>query len=178
MVYVFLANGFEEIEAIAPIDIMRRASLEVKTVGVTGNTVCGAHGIEVGADITLSEVDIDSADLIFLPGGMPGTTNLMENKAVEDIILKAYDKKVLIAAICAAPMILGRLNLLNGRKAVCFPGFEKHLICADVLADSVAVDANIITAKGAGAAHKLGFKLVELLKDKKTADELHSSMQY
>ena len=178
MIYVFLADGFEEIEALAPVDFLLRAGIEVKTVGVTGKTVCGSHGIEIKSDISLDEVNIDNADLIFLPGGMPGTTNLMENKTVEDIILKAYDKKVLISAICAAPMILGRLNLLNGRKAVCYPGFEKHLICADVVNDPVALDSNIITAKGAGAAHKLGFKLVELLKDKKTADELYSGMQY
>lgn len=178
MIYVFLAEGFEEIEAIAPIDIMRRAELEVKTVGVTGKTVCGAHGIEIKADISLDEVNINNADLIFLPGGMPGTTNLMENKTVIDLILKANDKNILISAICAAPMILGRLNLLNGRKAVCFPGFEEHLLGADVLDESVAQDSNIITAKGAGAAHKLGFKLVEILKDKKTADELYFGMQY
>ncbi len=178
MVYVFLADGFEEIEAIAPIDILRRANIDVKTVGVSGSYVTGAHEITLKADISLGEVDITKAELIFLPGGMPGTTNLMENKTVEKIILDANDKGIYISAICAAPMILGRLNLLNGRKAVAFPGFEKHLIGADVQNTPVAEDGNIITAKGAGAAHTLGFKLACLLKDKATADKLYSQMQY
>ena len=178
MVYVFLANGFEEIEAIAPIDILRRAAIEVKTVGVSGEYVTGAHGITVKADISLDEVDINNAGLIFLPGGMPGTTNLMENKTVEKIILDANDKGIYISAICAAPMILGKLNLLNGRKAVCYPGFEEHLLGAEILNTPVAEDGNIITAKGAGAAHLLGFKLTSLLKDQKTADTLYSQMQY
>lgn len=178
MVYVFLANGFEEIEAIAPIDILRRAGIEVKTVGVTGSLVTGAHEITVKADISLDEVDLSGAELIFLPGGMPGTTNLMENKDLEKIILDANDKGIYISAICAAPMILGRLNLLNGRKAVAFPGFEEHLIGADVQITPIAKDGNIITAKGAGAAHLLGFKLTELLVNKETADKLYSGMQY
>ena len=178
MIYVFLAKGFEEIEAITPVDIMRRAGLSVKTVGVTGDRVSGSHGIEITADIGLDDVDMSKAELVFLPGGMPGTTNLMENKKVEECILYAAENNIPIAAICAAPMILGELNLLNGKNAVCFPGFEEHLKGAVISDSGVVADGKIITAKGAGAAHKLGFKLVEILKNKETADELFSSMQY
>lgn len=179
MIYVFLAEGFEEIEAITPIDIMRRGGLEVKTVGVTGKTVCGSHGIKVSADIGIDEVDIKNADLVFLPGGMPGTTNLMENKEVEKAVLYAAENGIYLAAICAAPMILGQLNILNGKKAVCFPGFEKYLTGSEIeKTEGVVCDGKVITAKGAGAAHKLGFKLVELLCGKEKAQELYSSMQY
>lgn len=178
MIYAFLADGFEEIEAITPIDILRRSGLCVKTVGVTGPVVCGAHDICVRADITMNEVDITEAELLFLPGGMPGTVNLQNCKELEKLILEANEKKIYIAAICAAPMILGELELLCGKKATCFPGFEEHLIGAEAEGESVVVADNIITARGAGCASKLGFRLVELLKDKASAEELYRAMQY
>lgn len=178
MIYAFFADGFEEIEAITPVDILKRAGFEVKTVGVTGDIVTGAHKIPIKTDISLSEVDEKKAELLFLPGGMPGTTNLKNSKMLENIILNADKNGIYIAAICAAPMILGELNLLNGKKATCFPGFEAHLLGSTVCPDSVVSDKNIITAKGAGAAHKLGFKLVSLLKDQDSADKLSEAMQY
>ena len=178
MVYVFLADGFEEIEAIAPIDIMRRANIEVKTVGVTGKTVTGAHGIEITSDLSLGDVSLCDANLLFLPGGMPGTTNLLENNTLKDLILSANEKGIYISAICAAPMILGSLGLLNGKKATCFPGFEEYLNGAALSSKKVVFDGNTITSKGAGTAHLLGFKFVEILKSKDLADELFSAMQY
>lgn len=178
MVYVFLADGFEEIEAIAPVDIMKRAGIDVKTVGVTGTTVTGAHNIEISSDISLNEVSLDKASLLFLPGGMPGTTNLLENDKLKELILSANEKGVFVSAICAAPMILGKLGLLKGKNATCFPGFEEFLEGANVKGDKVVFDKNIITSRGAGTAHLLGFKFVEILKDKKTAEELSSAMQY
>ncbi len=178
MVYVFLADGFEEIEAIAPIDIMRRAGICVKTVGVTGKTVTGAHEIEISSDISLNEVSLDKASLLFLPGGMPGTTNLLENEKVKELIISANEKGIYISAICAAPMILGKLGLLKGKNATCFPGFEEYLEGANAKNDKVVFDGNIITSRGAGTAHLLGFKFVEILKEKQMADELSSAMQY
>lgn len=178
MVYVFLADGFEEIEAIAPVDIMRRAGIDVKTVGVTGKTVTGAHGIEISSDLSLNDVSLYDANLLFLPGGMPGTTNLLENDELKELIIAANENGILVSAICAAPMILGKLGLLKGKSATCFPGFEQYLEGANVTNDKVVFDGNIITSRGAGTAHLLGFKFVEILKDKKTADELSSAMQY
>lgn len=178
MIYVFLANGFEEIEALTPVDILRRSGLQVKTVGVTGSAVCGAHNILVNADICLDDVNIDDADMFFLPGGMPGTLNLQKCKELEKLIINANAKGIYIAAICAAPMILGELGLLDGKKAICFPGFEKHLKGAYVTDSSVVIDKNFITSKGAGTAAALGFKMIEILKDKTSADELFASMQY
>ena len=110
MIYAFFADGFEEIEAITPVDILKRAEFEVKTVGVTGDIVTGAHKIPIKTDISLSEVDEKKAELLFLPGGMPGTTNLKNSKTLENIILNADKNGIYIAAICAAPMILGELN--------------------------------------------------------------------
>lgn len=178
MIYTFLADGFEEIEAITPVDILKRAGFEVETVGITGKSVTGAHGICINTDIDISKVNLSETELLFLPGGMPGTTNLQNSKELEQLILDADKKGIYIAAICAAPLILGSLNILNGKKATCFPGFENYLIGSKLSADSVVCDKNIITAKGAGAAHKLGFTLVSLLKNESDAKELALSMQY
>lgn len=178
MIYTFLADGFEEIEAITPTDILKRAGFEVKTVGVTGMTVTGAHNICVNADISLNEVDLTKAELLFLPGGMPGTTNLQNSKVLEQLIINANKNGIYIAAICAAPLILGTLNILNGKNATCFPGFEEYLSGAKLKCDGVVCDGNIITAKGAGAAHTLAFTLVSMLKSESCSEELKTAMQY
>ena len=127
MIYVFLANGFEEIEALAPVDILRRAELEVKTVGVGGKTITGSHGITVTADIEEKDVTTDDMKLMILPGGMPGTLNLEKSPIVTTCAEYCAKNDIYLAAICAAPSVLGHLGLLNGKEAICFPGYEQEL---------------------------------------------------
>lgn len=177
MVYVLLADGFEEIEAIEPIDIMRRGGVEVKTVGVTGEWVTGAHGISVKADIGINEVDGDSMELLMLPGG-GGHELLDASNAVHALISYAVANKKYVSAICAAPSILGKKMLLEGKKATCFPGYEKYLYGAEIVPDKAVVDGKFITGKGAGAASEFGFLILSLLKDKATADKIKEIMQY
>jgi len=150
---VFLADGFEEIEAIAPIDIMRRAGIEVTTISVSREKeVRGAHGVLVEADRLFEEVSFSDADLLFLPGGMPGTKNLNAHDGLKQLLLKHANEGKKLAAICAAPSILGELGLLKGKEAVCFPGFEETLKGAIVSDKKVVQSGNIITGKAAGAA--------------------------
>lgn len=178
MIYVYLADGFEEIEAIAPVDILRRCGMEVKTVGVTGKTVTGAHGICVEADILPETVDLNAAQMLILPGGMPGTTNLEKDSRVTDAVAKANAQGKYIAAICAAPSVFGHMGLLEGKHATCYPGFEAELHGAIVSEDGVVCDGNIITAKGAGCASDFGFLLAGLLADGKDVLKIRKAMQY
>lgn len=160
MIYVFLADGFEEIEALAPVDFLRRAGINTITVGVTGDVVRGAHNIEVKADISLSEVVLtDQLDGIILPGGMPGAENLDNSSDVQKAIDFCAQKGKIISAICAAPFILGKKGLLSGKRATCFPGFEEFLEGATVTGEGVVRDGNITTAKGAGVAWEFGEKI-------------------
>lgn len=161
MLYLFLADGFEEVEAISALDVIRRAGLKVSTVGVTGDVVCGTHGVEVKADCT--EVDYNDIEGVILPGGMPGTLNLQKSEMVNDALRFCRDNNRLIAAICAAPMILGELGYLDGRDAVCFPGFEDSLAESNIKSDGVVCDGNYITAKGAGAALEFGAAIVDYI---------------
>lgn len=178
MIYVFLADGFEEIEALAPVDLLRRAGLTVQTVGVTGKTVTGNHNISVTADILPAEVELNEAvQAIVLPGGLPGAKNLDADETVSDAIAFAAEQNKLLCAICAAPFLLGKRGLLNGKNAICFPGFEKELEGAEISAQSVCRDGNIITAKGMGVAVEFGLKIVETLLDAKTAAELRATIQ-
>ncbi|MBE6593356.1 MAG: DJ-1/PfpI family protein, partial [Ruminococcaceae bacterium] len=149
MVYMFLAEGFEEIEALCPLDLMRRAGIAVTTVGVGGEYITGAHAITVRADISADEFDAHSfknkTDMIFLPGGMPGTLNLEASEVVCDAIRSAYEESKYIAAICAAPSILGKMGLLIGKNAICYPGFEGYLEGATISDERVVLDGNILT---------------------------------
>lgn len=177
MVYVMLADGFEEIEAIEPIDILRRGGVEVKTVGVQDRTVVGAHGLVVTADIDFKKVKPENMELLMLPGGA-GHEILDASNEVHWLINYAVANNLYISAICAAPSVLGKKTLLEGKKATCFPGFEKYLYGAEVLPDKVVTDGKIITAKGAGAASEFGFKMLEVLKGKEAADKIKEIMQY
>lgn len=179
MVYIFLADGFEECEALVPLDILRRGGIEVSTVGVTGKSVTGAHGITVTADIDSEEAVIDNLKAVVLPGGMPGTLNLEKSETVQKFIDFAADKGALICAICAAPSVLGHKGLLNGKKATCFPGFEKELYGARFEDVKAVSDGKIITACGAGAAFEFGFKILTALTgDKTAAEQLAKAMMY
>ncbi|MEE1003525.1 MAG: DJ-1 family glyoxalase III [Acutalibacteraceae bacterium] len=151
MVYVFLADGFEEIEALATVDFLRRCDIEVVTAGVGSQDVTGAHDITVLADTVDSMlVKSDDVEAIVLPGGMPGTLNLQKSQCVQEMLDFAVQQRIAIAAICAAPSVLGQKGLLDGKKATCFPGFEQQLGKAEFTGASVEVDGNIITSKGAG----------------------------
>ena len=173
MIYLFLAEGFEEIEALTPIDVLRRAGLEVKTVAVgESKTVKGAHGIEVIADITESELEDIIPEAIILPGGMPGTLNLEESPVVIDTLLRTMANGSLVCAICAAPSILGICGYLKNKKATCYPGFEQYLDGATFTDERVVRDGNIITAKGMGCAAEFALCIVEALVGKEKAEEI------
>lgn len=178
MFYCFLADGFEEIEAFAPVDILRRAGVAVKTVGVGGDLVHGSHNIFVHTDSRIIDCD-PCRDLqgIILPGGMPGVKNLDADENLHEMIRCCERKGLLICAICAAPSILGRMGVLKGKRATCFPGFEEALRGADVCTDKVVVDGNIITAKGAGCALDFGFAIVEAVCGAEKAEAIASAMQ-
>lgn len=163
MVYALVATGFEESELIVPADLLIRGGATVKLVGVSGETVCGAHGISVKTDCTIDEVSLEDMSLLFLPGGQPGVNNLWAEQAVRDLVLAAAQRNLTIAAICAAPMILGRLGLLKGKQAVCYPGCETDLLGATLADASVAVDGTIVTGKAAGAVFDFVGALLQML---------------
>ena len=174
---VHLAEGFEEIEAISIIDVLRRAAFEVVIVSVTGTLgVIGSHQIKVTADRLFDDVDYSEIDMIVLPGGMPGAKNLNNHAGLRKQILDFNKNGKLLGAICAAPLVLGQLGLLNGKNATCFPGFEKYLEGAKITGAATETAGNIITGKGAGVAIKFALKIVEELKGKNTADELADRM--
>lgn len=178
-VFAFLADGFEEVEALAVIDLLKRAKIDTVMVSIMDTlTVTGAHKIQVIADKLYSEIDYKEADLLFLPGGGTGTNNLKAHKELADALLDfESDDTKRIAAICAAPSVLGLLNILNGKKAVCYPGFEDQLLGAEVVADGVVTDGRITTAKGMGVSIELGLELISLLVDKATADTIKEQIQ-
>ena len=178
MVYIFLADGFEEIEAIVPRDILKRGGVKVLTVGVTGNLVTSAYGLNIKTDVTIESVDIDDIEGIVLPGGMPGTLNLKNNQKLLEIVKYSFEKRLLIGAICAAPSILGNMNILKNKSACCYPGFEKELIGANILNESVTIDQNIITSRGPGTAIHFGFALLSYLKGEDTLKNVKNEMIY
>lgn len=178
MIYVFLANGFEEIEGLTVVDFLRRAELEVLTVGVSGKPITGAHNIPVFCDLDESEVTLcDEIDAVVLPGGMPGTLNLEKSDTVKETIKYCADNSKYVCAICAAPSILGHMGLLENKKACCFPGFEDELSGAKVSFDYVCCDSKFITARGMGAAIDFSEKITEVLTDKNKAKKIKQSLQ-
>ena len=171
MIYVFLANGFEETEAIAPIDLLRRSEKKVITVGVGDNVITSSHGVPVVTDTIAQEAPLtDELEMIVLPGGMPGTLNLEKSEYVQAAIDFCVKNNKYIGAICAAPSILGHKGLLKGRKAVCYEGFEAQLEGAEIVSSGVAEDGIFITARGAGVAIDFGLKLVEKAVSKAESD--------
>ena len=177
MIYEFLADGFEIIEAMAPLDMLTRAGIETKTVGVTGELVEASCGIQVKCDMVIDDFDFYDVDGIILPGGMPGTLNLENNHVVQKTIDNVNSTGGLICAICAAPSILGHKGLLNGREATCFPGFEDALEGAVLSEKYVVRDGNIITARGAGVCVDFGLEIVKALKGEVASNEIRKSIQ-
>ena len=170
-IYMFLADGFEEVEAIAPLDILRRAGLDVKTVGIGSKRIVGAHGIEVSVDLSENELS-GVADAVILPGGMPGTLNLDASEAVEREVLKTARSGGYVSAICAAPRVLGRLGLLDGKRFTCYPGTEELIKNGVFTGERVTVDGRVITARGMGCGVDFGLCLVELFCGKEISDKL------
>lgn len=178
-VLIFLAEGCEEIEALTVVDLLRRAKVDISCVSISDSIeVTGSHAIKIIADTTIDKADFENADMLVLPGGMPGTLNL---EACSPLMaqVKSFDEKgKYIAAICAAPTVFGRAGLLVGKKACCYPGKEDDLKGAEVSFDSVCVDKNIITSRGMGTAIDFALKLIEILVDKNTADTLSKGIVY
>ena len=161
-IFVFLADGFEEIEALTPVDVLRRAGLSVQTVSIMDKqVVAGAHGVPVLADVMFADVNTEDAEMILLPGGLPGATNLDAHEGLGQMIQDFAQEEKPLAAICAAPLVLGNRGLLQGKKATCYPGFETYLQGAEYTAALVEKDGNIITGKGPGAAMEFAFAIVE-----------------
>jgi len=176
-VNIYLAEGFEEIEAVTAVDVLRRAGVEAAMISITGSReVKGAHGIKITADELLENIDNFAADMLVLPGGMPGTKHLGEHEGLRRVILGFAEKGKLIGAICAAPSVLGKLGLLDKRKAVCYPGFEKELRGAVIGDEAVITDGSYTTSKGPGTAIYFALRLAELLVGRETAEKLKEGM--
>lgn len=180
MVYVMLAEGFEEVEALTPVDLLRRAGLEVQLVSIGDTLVTGARGITVQADLLLSEMDMAACEMLILPGGMPGTKNLYANETLCDYVKQtAADETKYLAAICAAPsVILGGLGLLSGRRATCYPGMEDGMTGATAVDTEVVRDGRIITARGVGAALAFSKELISVLCGSEKAKEIALDVVY
>ena len=176
MVYLMLANGFEEVEALTPVDLLRRSGVEVLTVGIGGKEIVGARGVKVVADISEAEVEKDGMDMLILPGGYPGYDNLDKSPFVHRLIDAALEKNAYIAAICGAPSILGKRGLLNGKTACCYPGMEKTMEGAEVSFEKVSIDGRIITSRSAATAMDFAMTLVEMLCGREQRNTLASQI--
>jgi 4-methyl-5(b-hydroxyethyl)-thiazole monophosphate biosynthesis len=179
MVYMFLANGFEEIEALCPLDLLRRAGVEVTTVGIGGDMIRGAHGITVQADIPEGLFADAAPEMVILPGGMPGSKNLDESRTVDTVLKVAARRGAYIAAICAAPMVFGALGIVRGRKATIYPGMEEELKGADVtVSEEVVTDGHVTTSRGAGTAIPFALRLIEILCGADTAENVKKGIVF
>ena len=173
MVYVLLGKGFEETEAIAPIDLMRRAGVEVLTVGIGSKLVYGGHGISVEADITLDEMDLTNLEMIILPGGLGGVASVRASESALAALKFAWENEKFVAAICAGPTVLADLGITDGKNATCYPGCENGMGSANMIPEAACVrDGKLITGASAGCAVKFGLALVEALKGKDAADAI------
>ena len=178
-VCVLLADGFEEIEGLTVVDLLRRAKIYVDTISIMDDYIVhGAHGINVQTEDLFDEVDFDEFDMVVLPGGMPGTLNLKEHEGLRNLIGEFDKKKKYLAAICAAPSILSELGILKGRKACAYPSFEEGLACAQVVHEAAVTDGHVTTGRGMGAAIPFALKLTELLCGTEKANEIAESIVY
>ncbi len=173
MVYMLLGTGFEETEAIAPLDLLRRAGVEVSTVGITGKTVYGGHNIGIVADILPEEMDLTAMEMIILPGGLGGVASARASKEALNALRYAWDNGRFVAAICAGPTVLSDLGITDGRNATCFPGCEGQMGSANMMENAAAVrDGRLITGTSAGCAIPFGLALIEALKGKEEAERI------
>ena len=176
---VFLADGFEEIEGLTVVDLLRRAGVEVTTASITDSlTIHGAHKIDVKADALFEDVDYTKEDMVVLPGGMPGTKNLMAHEDLVSNLKQFHEAGKAVAAICAAPMVLGENGILEGKKAVCYPGFEANLKGATVLKEEAVTDGNVITSRGLGTAIEFAGEIITYFESKEKAQQVKQSVIY
>ncbi len=179
MVYLLLENGFEMCEALAPVDILRRGGVDVATVGVSAKTISSSHGVPVVADKVFSDISLSDMEMLIIPGGQPGVDNLWENDAVKALVREVYDKGIKISAICAAPIILARLGILDGRKSVCYPSCSPELVNADFRSGlGVANDGDIITGRAAGDAYDFAFEILTALRGADEAEKIKGAICY
>lgn len=178
-VCVFLADGFEEIEGLTVVDLLRRADVEVTTVSITGAyTIHGAHGIDIQADKLFEDTNFEGQDMLVLPGGMPGTLNLEKHEGLKQLLKKFYEEEKFIAAICAAPSVFGKYGFLRGRRATAYPGFEDALEGAEIATEAVVVSDFVITSRGMGTAIPFSLSLIEQLEGKEKAEKIGKSIIY
>ena len=178
-VYAFFATGYEEVEALTVVDLLRRAAVEVNMVSMTGEDyIVGSHGISINMDSKFDDNDYSDGDVFFLPGGMPGTTNLLAHEGLCRLLVSKCQEGKRLAAVCAAPSVFGQLSLLKGKKATCYPGFEDKLVGAEVVADSVVTSENITTSRGMGTSIDLGLELITLLCDEEKAMSIGKGIIY
>lgn len=178
-VCAFLADGFEEVEALAVVDLLRRAKVDIKMVSITGSLeVKSSHDIIIQADELFERMDFSDAEMLFLPGGLPGTTNLEAHEGLKSLLIQFHQAGKRLAAICAAPSIFGKLQFLEGKKAVSFPDFEQYLFGAEVLRERVITDGTITTSRGMGTAVDLGLELVRIMVGEEKSEELAGKIQY
>ena len=178
-VYMFLANGSEEIESLIPVDVFRRGGVEVKTVSTTGSEfVEMSHGVTLKADLKFEDADFADADLLMLPGGLPGATNLNEHEGVRKALTEQFTKGKLVSAICAAPLVFGSLGIVKGKRATCYPGFEKYLDGAEYTHELCTVDGNVVTGEGPAATLPYAYTLLEMLTNRETARKIAEGMMY
>ncbi len=179
MVYLLLENGFEMCEALAPVDILRRGGVNVTTVGVSGKVIKSSHGVGVTADVELSETDFSEMEMLIIPGGQPGVDNLWENENVRELVLETAKRKIKISAICAAPMILARLGILDGKKCTCYPSCSDELPKEGFLKDTGVVrDGEIITGRAAGDAFDFSFEILLNLRGEEVTESVKSAVCY
>lgn len=179
MVYIILGNGFEEIEAVAPLDILRRGGVDAVFAGVGAKKICGTHGIEINCDILSDDIELDKADMLVIPGGLGGVNSIKADSAVMAKIKSAHEQGTAVAAICAGPTVLYELGILNGVKATCYPGMEKEMPNAEIdISASVCRDGDIITGRGPGAALDFGFVLLRHLNGAEVEEKVKTGMVF
>lgn len=176
MVYMLLGTGFEETEAVAPLDLLRRAGIGVLTVGIGGKVITGSHGIPVTADITLGEMDLTALDMIILPGGLKGVASIQGSDAALEAVRFAWENGKFVAAICAAPTILASLGITDGRNATCYPGCEAQMGSANMVRAAAVTDGRLITGTSAGCAIPFGLALIAALKGQEAADAVEKQI--
>lgn len=178
-VYQFLANGTEDVEALIPLDVLRRAGVDFVTVSTTGDIIATtSHGVQIVADVKIEDVDVSDADLLMIPGGIPGAPNLCNHPMVREMMLKQYEAGKLVSAICAGPMILGSLGIAKGKRCTCYPGCEGDIAEAEYTAELVTVDGNVITGEGPAAAFPYAYTICEILCGKEITEALKEGMRY
>ncbi|MBQ5607017.1 MAG: DJ-1/PfpI family protein [Prevotella sp.] len=178
-VYQFMADGFEDIEALIPLDVMRRGGVDFKTVSITGSLLVeSAHGVTMTADMLFEDADFSDADILMLPGGLPGATNLNDHEGVREAMKRQAESGGIVAAICAAPMVLGGIGVLKGKRATCYPGFETYLEGAEYTAELCTVDGNVVTGEGPAAAFPYAYTLLAMLVGEDVPEALREGMRY